>query len=145
AAAASVEINEALGLNRSLRSHLALDLPEWANSLLTGDIERAAEIAPNVKSAGFNLYVCQNVEAAQRYAKSRYEGNEEARYGLLASNKDRSLPRFNVRNDYPVQKNLKNHIGPFFVDPPDSKRSCCQLKDVATPFECQGLELDFSI
>lgn len=145
AAAASVEINEALGLNRSLRSHLALDLPEWANSLLTGDTGRAAGIAPNIKSAGFNLYVCQDVEAAKAYAISRYEGNEEARYGLLASNKDRSLPRFNVRNDYPVQKNLKNHIGPFFVDPPDSKRSCCQLKDVATPFECQGLELDFSI
>ena len=54
-------------------------------------------------------------------------------------------PRFNVRNDYPVLKNLKNHVGPFFVDPPQSKRSCCQFRDVATPFECQGLELDFPI
>jgi DUF2075 family protein len=44
-----------------------------------------------------------------------------------------------------VQKNLKNHIGPFFVDAPQSRRSCCQFRDVATPFECQGLELDFPI
>lgn len=144
-AAASIEVDEALSLNRSLRSHLALDLPEWANSLLMGDIAHAASVAPNIRSAGFNLYTTSDVEAAKDYARSRYAGNEDARYGLLASNKDRSLPRFNVRNDYPVQKNLKNHIGPFFVDPPESKRSCCQFRDVATPFECQGLELDFPI
>lgn len=135
-AAASIKIDEALSLNRSLRSHLALDLPEWANALLTGDIARATAVAPRIKSAGFNLYTTGDVEAAKDYARSRYEGNEDARYGLLASNKDRSLPRFNVRNDYPVQKNLKNHVGPFFVDPPQSKRSCCQFRDVATPFEC---------
>jgi DUF2075 family protein len=57
----------------------------------------------------------------------------------------RSLPKFGVRNDYPIQKNLKNHIGPYFVDPPESRRSCRQLTDVATPFEWQGLELDFPI
>jgi hypothetical protein len=144
-AAASIKIDEALSLNRSLRSRLALDLPEWTNSLLAGDVARAASFAPTIRSAGFNLYITGDVEAAKDYARSRYEGNEDARYGLLASNKDRSLPRFNVRNDYPVQRNLKNHVGPFFVDSPESKRSCCQFRDVATPFECQGLELDFPI
>lgn len=144
-AAASIKVDERLSLNRSLRSHLALDLPEWVNSLLAGDIARATAVAPRIKSAGFNLYATADVEVAKDYARSRYEGNEDARYGLLASNKDRCLPRFNVRNDYPVQKNLKNHIGPFFVDAPQSRRSCCQFRDVATPFECQGLELDFPI
>jgi hypothetical protein len=144
-AAKSVRVDEALSLDQSLRSHLALDVPEWVNALLGGDVDHAAHIASRIRSAGFNLYFSEDVEAAKEYVKSRYGGNENARYGLLASNKDRSLPRFNVRNDYPVQKNLKNHVGPFFVDPPDSNRSCCQLRDVATPFECQGLELDFPV
>jgi hypothetical protein len=144
-AAASVRVDEALGLNHSLRSNLALDLPKWVNSVLAGDISEATGVAPNIRSAGFNLYVTSDVETAKAYVRSRYAGNEYARYALLASNKDRALPMFNVRNDYPIQKNLKNHVGPFFVDPPSSKRSCCQLRDVATPFECQGLELDFPI
>ena len=69
-AAASVKINEALGLNRSLRSHLALDLPTWANSLLTGDIARAASLAPEIRSAGFNLYVTTTLKR-QRLMRDR--------------------------------------------------------------------------
>jgi hypothetical protein len=145
AAAASVVIDDRLGLDRSLRSHLALDLPTWVAALLTGTISKARDVAPKVQEAGFALYVTQDLNAAKEYVQARYVGNEDARYGLLASNKDRSLAKFGVPNNYPVQKNLKNHIGPYFVDPPSARRSCCQLGDVATPFECQGLELDFSI
>lgn len=143
--AASVKIDEKLSLDKSLRSHLALDLPNWVAKLLLGEIDAAAMLAPIVQSAGFKLYITHDINAAKNYVKSRYADDEDARYGLLASNKDRSLPKFGVRNDYPVQKNLKNHIGPYFVDPPDSHRSCRNLNDVATPFECQGLELDFPI
>jgi hypothetical protein len=142
---AAVEIDETLSLDHSLRSHLALDLPDWVAAMLTGDITAASLIAPKILSAGFNLYITQDIDSAKEYVRSRYAGDEDARYGLLASNKDRSLPTFGVRNDYPIQKNLKNHIGPYFVDPPQSRRSCRQLTDVATPFECQGLELDFPI
>ena len=144
-ASASVKIDERLSLDKSLRSHLALDLPAWVASLLVGDIAGAALLAPRIRSAGFNLYITRDIDVAKEYVRDRYTGDEDARYGLLASNKDRSLPQFGVRNDYPIQKNLKNHIGPYFVDPPDSRHSCRQLNDVATPFECQGLELDFPI
>ena len=102
-------------------------------------------MAPTIRSAGFNLYVTRDIDAAKDYVRTRYADDEDARYGLLASNKDRSLPGFGIRNDYPIQKNLKNHIGPFFVDGPESRRSCRQMDDVATPFECQGLEMDFPI
>ena len=142
--AGAVKVDEALSLDHSLRSHLALDLPSWVAALLTGDIAGAASLAPKIRSAGFNLYLTQDINLAKDYVKSRYASDEDARYGLLASNKDRSL-KFGVRNDYPIQKNLKNHIGPYFIDPPESRRSCRQLDDVATPFECQGLELDFPI
>jgi hypothetical protein len=86
--AAAVEINEALSLDHSLRSHLALDLPSWVAALLTGDIAGAAQLAPSIRSAGFNLYITQDINAAKEYVRSRYVGDEDARYGLLASNKD---------------------------------------------------------
>jgi DUF2075 family protein len=35
--------------------------------------------------------------------------------------------------------------GPWYNDPPSSFNSCCALRDVATEFSCQGLELDFPI
>jgi hypothetical protein len=144
-AAASVRIDERLSLDKSLRSHLALDLPNWVAAFLTGNIAAASELAPCIWDSGFNLYVTQDLDAAKRYVQSRYAHVKDARFGLLASNKDRTLPRFGVRNDYPIQKNLKNHIGPYFVDGPDSIHSCRRLTDVATPFECQGLEMDFPI
>jgi hypothetical protein len=144
-AAASVRIDERLSLDQSLRSHLAISLPDWVTRLLNGNIVGAALVAPDIRSAGFNLYITRNIDAAKSYVRERYAGEDDARFGLLASNKDRSLPRFGIRNDYPIQKNLKNHVGPYFVDPPSSRRSCCQLNDVATPFECQGLEFDFPI
>jgi len=35
--------------------------------------------------------------------------------------------------------------GPWYNDPPTSFSSSCALRDVATEFSCQGLELDFPI
>ena len=35
--------------------------------------------------------------------------------------------------------------GPWYNDPPTSFNSCCALRDVATEFSCQGLELDFRL
>ena len=76
-----------------------------------GDIASATLLAPSIRSAGFNLYITRDIDAAKEYVRYRYADDEDARYALLASNKDRSLPQFGVRNDYPVQRNLKNHIG----------------------------------
>ena len=36
-------------------------------------------------------------------------------------------------------------VGAWYNDPLTSPKSCCQLRSVATEFDCQGLELDFPI
>jgi hypothetical protein len=120
----------------------------WVAKVLVGDIVGAivgaAMLAPTIQAAGFNLHTTRDIDVAKYSVRSRYE-DEDARYGLLASNKDRSLPRFGRRNDYSIQKKLKNHIGPQFIDPPDSRRSCRRLDDAAAPVGWQGLEMDFPI
>lgn len=77
------------------------------------------------------------------YVKDRYFGQEEKRYGLIASSKAKNLPNFGIHNEYNYTKNLR--VGPWYNDPPSSFYSCCALRDVATEFSCQGLELDFPI
>ncbi|GHO78439.1 hypothetical protein KSD_62100 [Ktedonobacter sp. SOSP1-85] len=75
--------------------------------------------------------------------RERYQGQEEKRYGLLASSKAKNLSAYGIHNDYNYTKNLRE--GPWYNDSPNSNFSCCQLHDVATEFACQGLELDFPI
>jgi hypothetical protein len=68
-----------------------------------GDIASATLLAPSIRSAGFNLYITRDIDAAKEYVRYRYADDEDARYALLASNKDRSLPQFGMRNDYPFR------------------------------------------
>jgi hypothetical protein len=138
-----VAISDELDLTTSLRSHLAEDVQTWVRQLLDGDLVAAAQTAEVVAGQRFDMYVTRDLEAARAYVRERYAGNQEKRYGLLASSKAKSLPAYGVRNEFNFTKVLKE--GPWYNDPPESPLSCCALHDVATEFACQGLELDFPI
>jgi DUF2075 family protein len=142
-AATHVESAPVLDLTQSLRSHIAEDVQRWIDAVLEGHLLQAAALAKRVESQGFHIYITQDLEHAKAYVRDRYAGQLDKRYGLLASSKGKNLPEFGVRNDYGFTKNFRE--GPWYNDPPDSKFSCCQLKDVATEFASQGLELDMPI
>lgn len=141
--AAQVRSSDDLDLTTSLRSHLAEDVQHWVAQLLRGELPAAAATAAQIRDQGFHLYVTQDLRRAAKYVHLRYRGQQEKRYGLLASSKARNLARYGVNNDYEVTKNLP--AGPWYHDPPASPRSCCQLRSVATEFAAQGLELDFPL
>lgn len=141
--AKAVEVNENLNLTVSLRSHLAEDVQTWVSLLLDGQIELAAEIAMKVHQQNFEMYVTQDLEAAKEYVQERYKGQLDKRYGILASSKASNLPEYGIHNEF--QFTNRTRAGPWYYDAPDSKYSCCQLRDVVTEFSCQGLELDFPI
>ena len=132
-----------LDLNTSLRSHLASDVQRWVAHVLDGEIEAAAALADTIRAAGFSLYITRDLDTAKAYCGKRYEGEPGKRYGLLASSKAKNLAKYNVHNDY--QSTLRVKTGPFFIDPPESALSCCQLDKVVTEFACQGLELDLPV
>jgi len=142
-AASAVLTTDELDLTTSLRSHLAEDVQAWIRQLLIGEIAEAAKTAQKVASQGFDMYLTRDFEAAQAYVRERYAGNQDKRYGLLASSKAKNLDFYGIRRGFNFTKVLKE--GPWYNDPPDSKFSCCALHDVATEFACQGLELDFPI
>lgn len=141
--AKEIKRNEELNLSLTLRSHLASDMQFWVELLLEGKLDEVAEIARRVKDQGFNLYVTQNLETAFRYVKGRYCEEIDKRYGIIASSKAKNLPDYGIHNEFQFTQRLR--VGPWYNDPPDSGDSCCQLREVATEFSCQGLELDFPI
>jgi hypothetical protein len=64
---------------------------------------------------------------------------------MIASSKDRELPRFGIPNDFQATKRVQN--GPWFAEGEDDPRgrSCRELRACVTEFGCQGLELDASL
>jgi DUF2075 family protein len=132
-----------LDLSVTLRSHLAEDVAQWIASILEGDLTHAKTLAERVTSQGFDVYITQDINVATNYVKERYYGQEDKRYGLLASSKAKNLPRWGIHNEYNYTRRMRE--GPWYNDLPSSFNSCCALRDVATEFSCQGLELDFPI
>jgi hypothetical protein len=130
-------------LSTSLRTHLAQDVQTWVATVLMGDFTTAAQVMPALRSAGFDAYLTRDLELAKSYCRDRYQTQPQKRYGLLASSRARNLPKYGVANDFKTTQRLK--VGAWYVDPPESEFSCCQLTHVATEFSSQGLELDLPI
>ncbi len=142
-AASSLEETNVLNLNETLRSHLATDLQIWVETLLSNQISKASELAPKIEFEGFHIYVTRNLDKAKNYVTERYTNELDKRFGLMASSKAKILSKYGVHNEYQFTKNFRE--GPWYNDLPSSRYSCCQLSEVATEFQCQGLELDFPI
>jgi hypothetical protein len=141
--AAQVLSDELLNLDVTLRSHRAESTHLWVAQLLAGNLEECKRLSRELKGQGFEMYVTRDIEAARLYVRERYRGATDARYGLLASSKARNLLSYGFTNEYQYTKNMR--VGPWFADPPESSYSCCALRDTATEFQCQGLELDMPI
>jgi len=83
------------------------------------------------------------LELAKSYVRNLYENNKEARFGLVASSRDKELVRYGINNDWNSTRNI--HPGPWFSEPAGAPESCCNLNTTVTEFQAQGLELDMTI
>ena len=136
-------VHEDLELTVSLRSRLAEQLHDWVASLLDGDLARAADLAHSVQDEQFPLYVTRDLDDARAYARARYDGHEDARYGLVASSQAKVLPRFGVENGWIATSRMK--VARWYNEGSEHPESCCALTQPVTEFGCQGLELDLPI
>src|SRR5690606_37527994 len=139
-----LETTDRLNLTSQLRFHFVADVHRLVEGLLEGmDVDVLRTIAERLHEQQFRFLVTRDLDAAKRYVRDRYGEAPLARYGLLASSKDKLLPRFGVDNTYQTTKTLRE--GPWYNSDPVDPRSCCQLREVATEFASQGLELDFAV
>ena len=141
-----LEIHDALHLREELRFHLANEVHQFVQTLLGEAPElRLKEIGRTLDEGGYHFRITRDLETAKQYLRDRYAEDPDARYGLIASAKDRDLPRFGVMNDFQSTKRVQN--GPWFAEGEGDPRgrSCRELRTCVTEFGCQGLELDASL
>jgi hypothetical protein len=134
---------EELDLNHSLRSKQAEYLHEWVQSLLVGNFAEASRISQKIWIQNFPIFVSRNLDDAKNYVKVRFEGESEKRFGIVASSKDRVLPKYGIKNGFHETKQVKN--AKWYNSNLGEPGSCCNFEEVVTEFGCQGLELDMAV
>lgn len=133
-----------LNLDTEIRFHLTPRVHAFVEALLDGNsVDATRTIGDELFLGGHRFLVTRSLDDAKTYFHERYSDAPIARYGMLASSKDKILQPFGVDNTFQTTKRLK--VGPWFNRPPDDKLSCCQLETVATEFASQGLELDAAL
>ncbi len=142
--------NPELNLDTEIRFHLAKRLHEFVENLLSGqNSDSVAEIASSVlfpdneQVNGLRFYMTRDLAVAKEYLRARYEDSPVARYGILASSRDKDLAAFGIANDFLSTSRLKK--GPWFTEPESEPLSCRRLNGVVTEFGCQGLELEMAL
>ena len=86
-------------------------------------------------------------EASAEAALSRNERSAKAALlsadAFASSKSERHLAAYGLETGFQATKRIR--IGEWFNAEPTDPRSCCQLTDVVTEFQCQGLELDLAV
>ena len=124
-----------LHLASSVRSFRSERLSEFVNSLLDLDTERAKSMAPEVMQH-FPMVLTRDLADAKAWLRARARGTE--RFGMVVSSQAQRLKPHAI--DVRVKVDPVNW---FLADKSDT-RSSYYLEDVATEFQVQGLELDWT-
>lgn len=135
--------SQALNLDTEIRFHLASDLHRFVGNLLDGkSAKENVKLAEKLERDGYHLRITRSFDKAKKYLRERYSEHTEARFGLVASSKDKDLIKFGIKNDFQSTKRVQ--FGPWYGDDEGDpgQRSCRNLENCVTEFGAQGLELD---
>jgi hypothetical protein len=129
------EANSSLHLSVAVRSFRAEKLSEFIAAIIENDITKATKIYSEI-SADYPIVLTRDLSKARLWLKQKTRGGELC--GLIASSGAIRLK--------PEGLNVKAAISPeqWFLNGDQDVRSCQYLEDVATEFDVQGLELDWT-
>jgi DUF2075 family protein len=134
-----------LTLNATIRTHFGEMHHHWVDGLL-GHVETPygdmVEYHQSLKKHGFKIYITSDLRKAKMYLWNRYETAPDSRYGMIRSSRDKFLDNHGMKTlGWPKTLNY----GKWYNAPHNDSDSCCALDLPITEFDCQGLELDFTI
>lgn len=142
----SFESKQTLNLDTELRFHEARELHQFVAELLDGaDPSVLVPRARRLNAQALHLRITRDLETAKSYLHERYQDDDSARFGLIASAKDRDLKNFGVPNDFQSTKRVK--VGPWYGEDENNYNgnSCRRFTTCVTEFGAQGLELDAAL
>lgn len=124
-----------LHLSVSVRSYRSEKVSLLIKSILDENVSGAMELYSEIKSK-YPIVITRDIEKAKKWLRDMARGTE--RYGLLASSGGYRLKPFgiNIKADIDVVN--------WFLNDKNDVRSSYYLEDVATEFDIQGLELDWT-
>lgn len=127
--------DDALHLATSMRSFRAERVSEFVNLLLALEIDGAraalAEVLPT-----FPICLTRSLTHAKQWLHQQARGSE--RYGIVVSSQAQRL------KPHAIDVRVKVDPVRWFLEDKDDVRSSYYLEDVATEFQVQGLELDWT-
>lgn len=126
---------ESLHLAVSMRSFRAENVSLLVKQLLDLDVEDARETLKQVQNK-YPIVITRDLQKAKQWLRQKARGSE--RYGIVVSSQAQRLKPYAI--------DVKSPIDPihWFLDEKDDIRSSYYLEDVATEFDVQGLELDWT-
>ena len=129
-----VSLHDDLHLGVSMRSFRAESLSDFISHLLNGDAEAARQAHEKLKN--YPIHLTRDLAVAKVWLRTTARGSE--RYGLVASSGAQRLR--------PEGIHIKAAIDPpnWFLNDRTDVRSSFYLEEVASEFDVQGLELDFT-
>lgn len=136
-------VSPSLHLDREIRFHLAKHIDRFVERVLGEDATGTPiELAQQLEASRYHLRITRDLELAKGYLRSRYQEDPEARFGMVASSRDKDLRRFGMDNALGPFAGFRS--GPWYVEGDNDPRgrSCRALRECVTEFSCQGLELD---
>lgn len=130
-----VKIVEHLHLAVSMRSFRAEALSAFVGYLLENQPHRAREVFEQIQS-DYPILLTRDLGAARSWLRGRARGSE--RYGLVASSGAQRLR--------PDGIHMKSKVDPpmWFLNESSDVRSSYYMEEVASEFDIQGLELDWT-
>ncbi|MCX6152397.1 MAG: DUF2075 domain-containing protein [Ignavibacteriales bacterium] len=131
----NVFTNDCLHLAVSIRSFRAENLSSVIKNLLDFKMEETKRNYEQIKDK-YPIVLTRNLCIAKKWLKERARGSE--RYGIIVSSQAQRLKPFAI--------DVKSPMNPihWFLNKKDDVRSSYYLEDVATEFDIQGLELDWT-
>ncbi len=142
-------VPESLANRIVVRNHLHLDvvtraprgekLAQWVDSLLRYDVETAFKLAKEIDR--FPLLITRDLDKARAFMKDCE--TDDIRIGAVATSQDRRLRAFGIERSTAFIRSIDWPM--WFVNGREDSRSSYSLEVAASEFECQGLELDWSL
>ena len=126
---------EELHLSVSVRSFRSEKISAFIHELLNLNIDSAKRLYKEIKS-DFPILISRDLVSAKQWVRNKAKGSE--RTGLIASSGARRLR--------PIGIDVKNEISApnWFLNDKEDIRSSYFLEDIATEFDIQGLEIDWT-
>lgn len=129
-----VTTEDYLHLDVCIRSYKAENLTKWVDLILNRNIAAAREVVSELKD--YPIVLTRSLDTARAWLKGNHLGTR--RIGIIASSGARRLRAFGL------DVTNKIDVAEWFLNPPGDVRASFALETVATEFDIQGLELDWT-